>query len=300
MCLKKIVIGTWSLSGDFGPVRLMKIETVLKYAYEKGFREYDTAPAYGNGFMEFCLGKVFSESKDVIVNTKVGNLPFIGKSFNLNDIRASFEESIKRLNGLPINILFLHNPRDEIKYYASIVDYMFNLKEKGIIKLVGLSKAKGFPYENKIDLNIFDVIQEDLNLLYLKPMNYLPSIKPIFMVHSPLASGLLSGKLGVKKVFHATDQRAKWLEGERLKSLLKRVDALKNISGSTDISSLAKRFLFSVDGIDKIIFGVKSKSHIDKLLADFHAPKLDKILIRSIIDLYNRDYGLSNEGQYKY
>lgn len=300
MDLEKIVIGTWSLSGDFGPVGLENIQTVLNYAYENGFHEYDTAPVYGNGFMEFCLGKVFYNKKDVLINTKVGNHPFGRKNFHVNEIKRSVEESIIRLNGLPINTLFLHNPREEITHYTPILEYMMDLKKRGVIKEIGLSKAKNYPYENFVDLNIFDVIQDDVNLLYLEPLKDLNSIKAKFMARSPLASGLLSGNIDKNKIFHKTDHRSEWLKGERLISLLKRVEKINNISGGISIASLAKRFLFSIEKINKIIFGVKSISHINELMLDIQQSPIDESLVRNLVELYNDDYGLSNEEKCKY
>jgi len=105
--MNKIIIGTWGLSGDFGNISLSNIEELLNYAYHCGIKEFDTAPSYGNGFMEFCLGKFFYNFPDIKINTKVGNLPFYGKTFELDNIKRSVGESVGRLNGLKINILFL-------------------------------------------------------------------------------------------------------------------------------------------------------------------------------------------------
>ena len=67
--MNKIVIGTWGLSGDYGNVSLRTIQEVLEYCYAAGIKEYDTAPSYGNGFAEFCLGNIFKD-KDILINTK--------------------------------------------------------------------------------------------------------------------------------------------------------------------------------------------------------------------------------------
>ena len=40
------MIGTWPLSGDYGYVNMHQIIEALDCAYESGFREYDTAPAF--------------------------------------------------------------------------------------------------------------------------------------------------------------------------------------------------------------------------------------------------------------
>lgn len=300
MNVSEVVIGTWSLSGDFGPVGLSVIKDVLEVSRNEGFREFDTAPAYGNGFMEFCLGNIFAGCKDVLINTKVGNLPFGGKCFDLPVVQRSVDESLKRLGGLPINVLFLHNPRDEVQNYEPILGFMRDLKKQGLIKAIGLSMAKGYAYKTKVDLNEFDVIQNDLNLLHLDPLSSLDRPHPLFMARSPLASGLLSGRINAETVFQPGDHRSEWLKGERLKSLAKRVDAIKRLAGAMDLSTLAKKFVLSNDKIDKVIFGVKSVAHVHELVNDLQQEPLDEGLAAKLIELYNNDFGLINERQYRY
>ena len=86
----------------------------------RDFFEYDTAPSYGNGKIEFLLGEILGNKKNIKINTKVGNQPFIGKSFKIDDLKRSFFQSLKRLKVNKINTLYLHNPRNEIKNYKEI------------------------------------------------------------------------------------------------------------------------------------------------------------------------------------
>ena len=127
-----IVIGTWSLSGDYGYKSVSEVEEVLKYAYNIcNIKEYDTAPNYGNGLSEFLLGNIFNGIDDVLINTKVGNIPFIGKEFDLLKLQKSFYQSLYRLKRSSINILWLHNPRHEIIDYSEIIKWSDELKDQG-------------------------------------------------------------------------------------------------------------------------------------------------------------------------
>lgn len=295
----KIVIGTWPLSGDYGNVALKQIQSVLEYSYNAGFREYDTAPNYGNGFMEFCLGKVFKDNHDVLINTKVGNLPFHGKSFQIVDLKRSFNESLKRLQRDSVNTLFLHNPRADVTNYGDIVNFLNGLKKDGLIRFSGLSKAKGFEYQKFVDLQQFDVIQDDANLLYLEAIKNPKQAEPIFMAHSPLASGLLSDNMTPDTIFPKDDHRSLWLKGERLLSLLRRVEAIKKNTGLS-LPRLAMRFLLHQENIDKIIFGVKKISHIDDIINSIADGPLELDLVEKLIKLYNDDFSLKDEKQYSY
>jgi len=295
----KVIIGTWSLSGDFGPVKLSTIQNVLEYCYELGFSEFDTAPNYGNGFMEFCLGKTFEDYPDVIINTKIGNQSFGNRNFDIKNLKKSFEDSLKRLNRDYVNILFLHNPRNEVPNYESIIDFMITLKDKGLIKLIGISKARHFDYTKIVNLELFDVIQEDINLLNLEALNHPKPQNTILMARSPLANSLLSGKITRDTKFPISDYRYSWLKDERLFSILKRTEVIKKVI-NMELPKLARRFLLNNSYIDKIIFGVKQTSHIDDLLEDIKTPEIDSQTMEKLTKLYNDDFGLKNERELSY
>ena len=294
----KIIIGTWPLSGDYGKIDSKLVQDLLQYCRELGINEFDTAPNYGNGKIEIQLGKVFGNDSNVMINTKIGNLPFGKKSYDIKDFKKSLEDSLNRLDRDSINTLFLHNPRNEIKNYRVVLDFLHDLKNDGIINNIGLSKAKNFDYEKIVDLDEFDVIQEDINILSL---NALKKIKPkgILMSRSPLASGLLSGKITKETVFPQDDHRSGWLTGKRLESLILRINEIKKIS-EIDLSDLAIRFLISQNNIDKIIFGIKNKTHIENIINQIKQGPLDNDISEKIMHLFDIDYGLKDQKEYGY
>ena len=57
--MKKIIIGTWPLSGDYGYIPLSQIYKTLSYSFENKFYEYDTAPSYGRWFYRIYFRKIF-------------------------------------------------------------------------------------------------------------------------------------------------------------------------------------------------------------------------------------------------
>ena len=290
----KIIIGTWPLSGDYGKIDSQQTRNILKYCYENGIREFDTAPNYGNGFVEKELGNIFHDKDNVLINTKMGNFPLNKKSYAIDDLKKSFKNSLKNLKRESVNILFLHNPRKEITDYTEILSYMNELKDEGIINYIGLSKAKNFKYETFVDLNEFDVIQDDINLLSLDSLQKTKKDQNILMARSPLASGLLSGNITNETIFPKDDHRSGWLYGKRLESLVKRTNEIKKLS-NMKLSELAIRFLFSQKEIDSVIFGVKKKEHIKNILLNSASDKLDNELIRKLFKLYEEDFGLRNE-----
>tara|TARA_Y100000768_G_scaffold521_1_gene377 strand:+ start:11976 stop:12866 length:891 start_codon:yes stop_codon:yes gene_type:complete len=293
----KIVIGTWPTSGDWGSNDISEVVSLYRKSfYEYGFYEYDTAPNYGNGFSEFLLGKIF-ENEKVKINTKVGNLPFGQKSFEEDDIKISIEQSLKRLNRSSINILFLHNPRNEIKNYDKIISLLNDYKSSGVIKGYGISCAKGFDYEKFISLEKFDYVQDDINLLCLdKIINYR---KYKYYARSPLASGLLSGKINKLTLFEKSDHRSDWLYGDRLNSLIDRVKIIQEITGDS-IIDISSRFLLHSPKIHKVIFGIRKISHLDRLITVRDSSPLGEKIVNNIFQLYKNDFGLIDKEHLKY
>ena len=282
--MKKIIIGTWPLSGDYGYVPLSQIHKTLSYSFENKFYEYDTAPSYGNGFIEFILGNFFNGEKKIKFNTKVGNHPFFGKSFSLSDIEKSIEQSLKRLKTLKINVLFLHNPRLQEKELEKIIIFLNNLKKNRVINYTGISLPKNFELDNKI-LEHFDVIQDDASLLSTNFTNYNLKKKQKFHGRSPFANGILTGS--INKKFKKDDHRNDWLSSTKRKKIInhsiKKIEELSNYK----LIELAYKFVNFQSNIDKNIFGVKNVNHI-KNLVKFKKLKIkqkDKLIFDQVIKL---------------
>jgi len=172
---------------------------------------------------------------------------------------------------------------------------MFNdYKNQNVISFTGISLAKNFPIHNEI-LEEFDYIQEEINLLSLDSYKRLINVKSKVVARSPLASGVLSGKLFEGSRFSDQDHRSSWLKKDRLDNILQQ---LKNISVLTkgSINEFARDFILSLPSIDSIIFGIKSQSHIDDLIkmSDL-VTKLDSDVIESIFELSKNNYNLDNQ-----
>ena len=281
------------MSGAYGKVDLKTVQKTLECCYDNNLKEFDTAPSYGDGFIEFCIGKVFSHKTDVLINTKIGNMPFNNKSFKVANLKVSLEQSLKRLSVNSINILFLHNPRNDFEDYEGVLDFMNKLKEDGRIKHKGISLAKNYNYDFQF-LNEFDVIQDDGNLLDMRFLNFELSNDVKFMARSPLASGILSGKINKDSIFPPDDHRSGWLKDERLRSIMKRVDKINEVF-DFELIDLAKKFVLSNEKINKVIFGVKNPDHVKSIVKNIDMMMLDREIEMQLIQLYKDDFGLMDE-----
>lgn len=198
---------------------------MLKYAFKSGIKEFDTAPNYGFGRSEYLIGQSFKNFKNKPkINTKIGNNHTKKKSFNLNIIKKTFENSLKLLMTNKVNILYLHNPRNLINQ-TKIFNFLKYLKTKKKINDYGLSISKDYNYEEKF-IKKFKIIQLDYNIIYLK--NYFNKFfkNKIIHVRSPLAAGTIF-LLDKEKKFLKNDFRKKWVTIQRKKIIIKQLENIK-------------------------------------------------------------------------
>jgi aryl-alcohol dehydrogenase-like predicted oxidoreductase len=113
-------------------------ERLIRQALDGGVREFDAAPAYGNGVAERLLGDIVRDvGRDVIVNTKAGipvsiypsshalafslyrvadlasckhRRAYARRDFAPSSLERSLEDSLARLRLEAVNTFFLHEP----------------------------------------------------------------------------------------------------------------------------------------------------------------------------------------------
>ena len=289
---EKVVIGLWPLSGDFGKININDFERTINFCLESKLESFDVAPNYGKGFAEKALGEIYGGKVRLKINTKCGNNQSGVKDFSVSSLRRSIETSMENMKVSSVNTLFLHNPRNEISSYEPIMKLMSDLKSEQIIKFSAISVAKGFDYGK---IPEFDAIQFDCNLLYLQELKkYQKKFKKTY-ARSPLASGILSGKLTNMSRFPSDDHRSEWLIKDRLSYIVSRVEELDEIKGSFTLPSISRKFLLQNKNINKVIFGVKSIDHVKDLVEDLKAPNLDDNLMQSIVNIEKKRSGAEND-----
>ena len=271
-----------------GKVSEYEIYQTLDYAIEKGFVHYDTAPVYGNGSVDKILS---SFKKEITVNTKCGyNFKNKIKTFALTDLQRTLDRSLKSFD--KINILYLHNPRHEIKDWDKVINFLHDLKKNKLIKYMGISLARDYYFIKEI-LDQFDFVQDEFNLLRIISPYALNSIKAKIIARSPLASGVLTSGFNNASKFSKIDYRYDWLKGVRKKNILFQVQQLKKII-KTNIEAYAFSFLLYNKKVKYINYGVKNKNHIDFLLKKNFFYKIKKSDIKNVMLLRNNNYLLNS------
>jgi D-threo-aldose 1-dehydrogenase len=151
-------LGTAPLAGLFEEVAEDPAIQVIERAWDRGIRNFDTAPLYGHGLAETRLGKALRDKPrdEFVLATKVGRLlradapPEPGQAFRgtppvnpmfdftYDGVMRSVGESLERLQLERIDILHIHDPDnhyDEALHGA--YKALDHLRSEGLIRAVG-------------------------------------------------------------------------------------------------------------------------------------------------------------------
>ena len=161
-------LGCASIGGHRIPVNRETAEAIVRAAWAGGLRYFDTAPFYGFGQSERCVGDALrSASRDeLVLSTKAGRLlrPRAGPAtpchhhpmpfdlmfdYTYDGIMRSFEDSLQRLGLARIDILWAHDlgarqhgadAHPEIMRRFRVGGYraMEELRRSGVVKAIGI------------------------------------------------------------------------------------------------------------------------------------------------------------------
>lgn len=197
----RIGLGCMALTGIYGHVEMTVARATLRRALDLGVRLFDTAPLYGDGANEALLGEALAVEQDTFIVTKFGLLSN-GDGALVRDsrpaaIRASVETSLKRLRRDCIDLLLQHRadpctPDDEVAGVAA------DLIQEGKIAAFGLSGTSMERVKTMAAMVAVAAVQNELSVATpdrISEPGDTGRADIMYMVHSPLGRGLLTGRL---------------------------------------------------------------------------------------------------------
>ena len=238
--VSEVGMGCMAFSHGYGkiPEERYSIEAI-RNAYENGCTFFDTAEVYssnltGIGHNELIVGKALKNVRsDVVIATKL-MLRGFGFGSVYKTIRSHLEGSLERLQIDYVDIFYLH--RISSTPVEKVAEAMGRLIDDGLIRGWGLSQ---------VDVDIIDRAQQVSPLAAIQNIYSMverdseTEIIPYCMEHnigfvpfSPIASGLLSGKITPQTQFERNDDVRNWVP-----QLSRR-----NIEGNQPIVEMLKEF----------------------------------------------------------
>ncbi|MDZ7679509.1 MAG: aldo/keto reductase [Acidimicrobiales bacterium] len=123
--------GTWQLSGD-------EAREGVRHALELGYRQIDTAQAYGN---EREVGEGIAASgvprDEIFLTTKI-----VGETLAGDKVGPAVDASLRRLGTDHVDLLLIHWPTDEVPL-GETLEAMTAAKDAGKVRHLGVSNFRG-------------------------------------------------------------------------------------------------------------------------------------------------------------
>lgn len=219
-------LGTWAIGGWlWGGTDEKSSIDAIRAGIDAGITLVDTAPAYGLGLAEVLVGKAIAGRRDeLIVASKCGliwdttlgtfHYPEFDKKLHRHlgreSVKTEVEQSLKRMKIDCIDLMQTHW-QDHLTPIEETMSALLELKKEGKIRAIGVSNATVAQMEEYRKVGPLDVDQEQYSMLVRKceaeTLPYCQKNRVAFLAYSPLAMGLLSGKVGPDREFTGDDIR---------------------------------------------------------------------------------------------
>lgn len=229
-----VAFGAWAIGGwNWGGQDDDDSIRALHAAIDSGINLIDTAPIYGFGRSEEVVGRAIRDRRDkVVIATKCGmrwditegTLVFRSTDDEIDpegdravhifngpaSVRWEVEQSLRRLGVEQIDLLQTHW-QDETTSIADTMAELLRLKDEGKIRAIGACNASAERLEQYRAAGPFDTDQERYAMVDRgaeeEQLPWCVKHGVAFLAYSPLANGLLTGKVGPERTFRKGDLR---------------------------------------------------------------------------------------------
>jgi aryl-alcohol dehydrogenase-like predicted oxidoreductase len=286
----RLALGLAGLGGSWGPVDEDESLATILYALEKGVRVFDTAPAYGTA--EKLLGQALTQWRGPrpVISTKVGRLP--GRDaheesydYTSDGLRRAVERSLGLLGLAKIDLLFLHEPqRVPPAERPQVVAALQEFQSEGLIGQLGIGGGHGEDWDGLVESGAFAVM---MLFRRIDPCILDGVVKDLpRLQHAGLttygASPLHMGLLGARHAQFLRD-RPDWVWAPQIERAI-RLKALAEKQGLS-LATLAHRFTFSVNELDRVVIGAGNRRELESAWADFEAGPLPPELFDEVCQI---------------
>ena len=226
-----IILGTWAIGGwMWGGTDEAAAIRAIHASIDAGITTIDTAPIYGFGLSEKIVGKAIKGRRDQVViatkcgmrwDSKEGSEPWPQKDMHGKDVMIrknsrpesivyECEQSLKRLGVDYIDLYQIHWP-DTTTPFEESWNAMVRLQREGKVRAIGVSNYSVEQLKKTHAVRRVDSIQPAYSLVRREIekdlLPYCQHHQIGVIAYSPLERGLLTGRVGVDRVFAEGDHR---------------------------------------------------------------------------------------------
>jgi aryl-alcohol dehydrogenase-like predicted oxidoreductase len=288
-----IGLGTWGMGGwMWGGVDQEEAVRAIHGAIDHGINLIDTAPIYGFGLSETIVGQAIRDRRDKVIlatkcgmvtNTTRGDMKFrsdvtgpsehghIGIYIYLHpdSIREEVEASLARCQTDYIDLYQTHW-QDSTTAIDQTMAELVKLKDEGKIRAIGVCNASAAQMAEYESVGQLDSDQEKYSMLDREiEQEQLPHCREQHMAvlaYSPLAKGLLTGKIDPQQQFDPADQRSdeERFSKDNRKRVIDMLDQMRPVAEEHDISlaQLVIAWTAHQPGLTHVLCGSRSLDHV--------------------------------------
>ncbi len=293
--VSEIALGTWGLaSGAYGEVSEARFEETVRAAWDAGVTTFDLAPLWGHGASERVTAKALGKNlSDAVLVTRVGQVESGDRllaQFDAIAVGAAIDLSLERIGRDWVDVVLLHNPPASALSTDRFSRGIGAAMASGKVRAWGVSTSSvdGARVAMKLGAQAiclpFNVLAPD-DVEELVPMLKEQGVG--VLARSPLAYGLLGGRLKSAAQLGVEDhRRERWSEAA-LGKRLERVEALTKMAKDGDVADLALRVVLSNPFVSSALVGARSPEQIASAAraGKDGAPYLENLLLKQIAAL---------------
>ena len=276
--------GASPLGNEFEEIDVREGERAVHMAIDRGVNLFDTSPYYGRTLSEERLGRALgTRRKDIVLATKCGRYDVDSFDFSAERVRASIDESLRRLRTDYIDIFQMHDIEfvDREQVLGEALPVARELQKAGKCRYVGITAlplgilrevAERASVDSILTYARYNLMVDDLETA-LRPFCQERGIGLINA--SPLHLRILTER-GAPSWHHAS---------EEVKEAGTRVALLCRARG-VDVSEVALKFCYDYPHTASVLVGMSKSRHVESNLRAFGFEYPEGLLdeIREIVE----------------
>lgn len=249
LSVSEIGMGCMGFSHGYGQIpEAGYAEEAIRDAFEYGCNFFDTAEGYGKdlyypGHNEEIVGRAVKDfRKEVVIATKLHLQPETVKDCGsvYAAMRRHLDQSLKNLQTDYVDLYYLHRVNMEVDY-LEVAHAMGRLIREGLIREWGMSAVERTQVEAANAVTPLGAVQNIYSMVErTSEKDVIPYCRDngiAFVPFSPIASGLLSGKITPDTEFGKIDDVRVWvpqLKRENLANNMPIVEMLKDFAAKKE------------------------------------------------------------------
>jgi aryl-alcohol dehydrogenase-like predicted oxidoreductase len=306
--VSEIGFGAWQIGGAWGEVDEADGRAALAAALDAGMSFVDTADVYGDGRSERIVAEVLGRRPGPrpMVATKAGRRlsPHVADGYTRANLEAFVDRSRTNLKVDTLDLVQLHCPPTEVYYRPEVFAAMDDLVAAGKIAHYGVSVEKVEEGLKAIEYPNVRSVQIIYNLFRQRPAGlFFAEAKRknvAIIARVPLASGLLSGRIGRDTTFAADDHRAFNRHGEAFdvgetfagvpfEVGLEAVEAIRAlVPAGGAMAAFALRWILMADAVTVVIPGARNAAQATANAAAADLAPLSAETMAAAREVYDR------------